>query len=59
MKKSIDTNGTQKLNTNTYMRSGIYQLQSQTCHLSYIGQTGRRLEQRYKEHTRYITSNNR
>jgi len=26
--------------TNTYMRSGIYQLQCQTCHLSYIGQTG-------------------
>jgi hypothetical protein len=44
-------------NTNTHMRSGIYQLECQTCHLSYIGQTGRRLEQRYKEPTRYITSN--
>jgi hypothetical protein len=41
------------------MPSGIYQLQSHTCNLSYIGQTGRRLEQRYKERIRYINSNNR
>jgi hypothetical protein len=44
-------------NTNKHVRSGIYQLQCQTCHLLYIGQTGRRIEQRYKEPTRYITSN--
>jgi hypothetical protein len=46
-------------NANTHMRSGIYQLQCQTCHLSYIGQTVRGLEQRYKERIRYIKSNNR
>ena len=41
------------------MRSGIYQLQCQTCHLSYIGQTVQRLGQRYKERIRYINSSNR
>jgi len=49
---------TQTNNTNTYMHSGIYQLQYHTCHLSYLGQTGQCLEQRYKECIRYITSSN-
>jgi hypothetical protein len=44
-------------NSNTYVLSGIYQLQCHTCRLSYVGQTGRRPEQRYKEPTRYVTSN--
>jgi len=37
------------------MRSGIYQLQCHTCHLSYMGPTGQCLEQRYKEWIRYVT----
>jgi hypothetical protein len=39
------------------MCSGIYSLQYHTCNLSYIGQTGRCLAQRYEEYIRYITSN--
>ena len=38
-------------------RSGIYKLTCNTCNLSYIGQTNRTLQQRYKEHTRYIRHN--
>jgi hypothetical protein len=34
---------------NTNMRSALYQLQCHTCYFPYIGQTGRYLEQRYKE----------
>jgi len=40
------------------MCSGNQQLQYHNCNLSYIGQTGRRVEPRYKENTGYITSNN-
>jgi hypothetical protein len=46
-------------NTNIHTQSGIYQLKSHTCNVSYIGQTDRRLELRFKEHIQYITSNNR
>jgi len=28
-----------------------------TCKMSYIGQTSRNLNQRYREHIRYITNN--
>jgi Mrp family chromosome partitioning ATPase len=45
-------------NTNTDVRSDIYQLHCHTCHHYYTGQIGRRLEQRYKEHIIYVTSNN-
>jgi len=38
-------------------RSGIYKLKCNTCNLAYIGQTKRSLQQRYKEHTRYIKHN--
>jgi hypothetical protein len=38
------------------MRSGIYQLQCQTCVLSYIGQTGYRLEKKCIDDIRYNTS---
>ena len=37
---------------------GIYQLICNTCNLSYVCQTSRRLSIRYKEHIRYIRSNN-
>jgi hypothetical protein len=42
-------------NTNT---SGIYQLKCNTCKHSYIGQSGRPITTRYKEHLRYIKNNN-
>ena len=38
-----------KLNT-----SGIYRLQCKTCKKSYVGQTGRSLAVRHREHIRYI-----
>jgi len=37
---------------------GIYQLTCNTYNLSYVGQTCRSLSIRYKEHIRYIRSNN-
>jgi hypothetical protein len=45
-------------NKNDYENSGIYSLRSATCHLTYIGQTGRNLKTRYSKHARYIRSNN-
>jgi len=36
--------------------SGIYKLTCSTCKMSYIGQTSRNLNQRYREHIRYIRS---
>ena len=49
-----------KIDNNTQERdkSGIYKLTYNTCKMSYIGQTSRRLHQRYKEHVRYIKHNN-
>ena len=38
--------------------SQTYKLPCNTCKLSYIGQTSRSLQQRYKEHTPYIKQNN-
>ena len=48
-----------KIDNNTQERdkSGIYKLTCNTCKMSYIGQTNRRLHQRYKEHVRYIKHN--
>jgi len=37
--------------------SGIYRLTCNTCKMSYIGQTSRKLNQRYPEHIRYIRNN--
>ena len=37
---------------------GIYRLTCETCQGVYIGQTGRSIEARYKEHMRYIKTNN-
>jgi len=41
-------------NTNS---SGIYKLQCNTCKMAYIGQSGRPIATRYKEHIRYIRNN--
>ena len=38
-------------------KNGMYKLSCTTCKLSYIVQTTRTLQQRYKEHTRYIKYN--
>jgi ribosomal protein S17E len=37
--------------------SGLHKLTCNTCKMSYIGQTGRKLTQRYREHIRYIRNN--
>ena len=36
----------------------IYRLQCMTCNRVYIGQTGRYISSRYKEHIRYVKYNN-
>ena len=38
--------------------SGIYSLQCNTCKDVYVGQSGRDINTRYKEHIRYIRTNN-
>jgi hypothetical protein len=38
--------------------SGIYKLKCSTCNKVYVGQSGRAISVRFKEHTRYIRSNN-
>jgi hypothetical protein len=38
--------------------SGIYKLKCKTCNLAYIGQSGRAIDIRFKEHIRYIRTNN-
>jgi hypothetical protein len=38
--------------------SEIYELKCNTCALAYIGQSGRHITTRHKEHTRYIITNN-
>ena len=38
--------------------SGIYRIKCNTCNRSYVGQTGRDIFTRHKEHTRYIKNNN-
>ena len=49
---------TQAHKTNIHTHSCIYQMKCHTCQNSYIGQTERRLNLCYKEHKRYITTNN-
>jgi hypothetical protein len=44
--------------SNTRAHSVIYQLKCHSCNLSYVGQTEHGVELRFKEHIRYITSNN-
>ena len=38
--------------------SGIYKLKCNTCNNVYVGQSGRSINVRYKEHIRYIRTNN-
>ena len=44
-----DTSPQNKINS-----SGIYRLQCKACNKSYVGQTGRSIEIRHREHIRYI-----
>ena len=37
---------------------GVYRLKCNTCNKVYVGQSGRTITQRYKEHIRYIKANN-
>ena len=43
---------------NQQKASGLYRLQCNTCSKSYVGQTGRSVATRYREHIRYIKTNN-
>jgi len=56
------TNTIQKqLSRNPYNQqnpSGIYSLKCNTCNKKYVGQTGRGIDTRYKEHIRCIKTNN-
>jgi hypothetical protein len=47
-------------NTYTYTHnlSGIYKLKCNTCNGVYVGQSGRSINVKYKEHIRYIRTNN-
>jgi len=42
----------------TQNHSGIYELKCNTCSGIYVGQSGRALDIRYKEHIRYVRTNN-
>ena len=51
----------QQLNTAKHRHndpSGIYKLKCNTCNKVYVGQSGRAIDIRFKEHIRYIRSNN-
>jgi hypothetical protein len=47
-----------KIIQNKTNSSGIYKLKCNTCNNSYVGQTGRSLGIRHKQHTRYIYKKN-
>jgi hypothetical protein len=49
---------TQCRDNNQYMQNGKYRLTCQTCHKPYVGQSGRKIVTRYKEHVRYTKHNN-
>jgi hypothetical protein len=50
----------QQLTENTQNRnpSGIYEVKCKTCNKKYVGQSGRPITTRHKEHIHYIRSNN-
>jgi hypothetical protein len=47
-----------KLHRDKYDNSGIYRIKCLDCPMVYIGQTGRKFNTRYKEHTHDIRHNN-
>jgi hypothetical protein len=48
----------QERDINQYLQNDIHRMICHTCHKSNIGQSGRKIETRYKEHIRYIRHNN-
>ena len=48
---------TEKTHNNS--SSGIYEIKCNTCNMKYVGQSGRHITTRYKEHIRYIRTNNK
>jgi hypothetical protein len=46
------------LTTDKLHNSGTYRLHWNTCNRSYVGQSGRSISIRHKEHLRYIKTNN-
>jgi hypothetical protein len=38
--------------------SGVYEIKCNTCSKNYVGQSGRPIATRHKEHKRYIKTNN-
>jgi hypothetical protein len=47
-----------KKSTNIHSSSGTYSLKCSTCNSVYVGQTGRDIRTRFKEHHRYGRTNN-
>jgi hypothetical protein len=47
-----------KKSTNIHSSSGIYSLKCSTCNRVYVGQTGRVIRTRFKEHHCYVRTNN-
>ena len=47
-----------KLPLNKMNSSGIYKLKCKTCNNLYVGQTGKSIKIRYREHTGYIKTSN-
>jgi hypothetical protein len=45
---------TTQIQTSEHEKSGIYKITCNTCHKSYVGQTSRNLNLRFREHVRYI-----
>jgi hypothetical protein len=44
--------------TNSMNPSGVYKIKCNTCNKNYVGQSGRPIATRHKEHIRYIKTNN-
>jgi len=44
--------------TNCMNPSGVYEIKCNTCSKNYVGQSGRPIATRHKEHIRYIKTNN-
>jgi hypothetical protein len=49
---------TDKIANTSKNSSGIYKLKCNTCNNAYVGQWGRSISTRHKEHTRFIKTNN-
>jgi hypothetical protein len=66
--KNTDINKTFKASNTIYQQlaqkadnrspSGIYTIKCNTCNKNYVGQSGRHITTRHKEHIRYIKTNN-